>query len=103
LQINSLSGTVTAATNVTLEPLIFKAIFNGSSSKIAINNSSYVTGDSGSVGMTNYGFGGYDSSGSFVLSSSLGKFAEIIIYSGAKTEAELDSLDGYINDKYDIY
>ena len=103
LEINSLSGTVIAATNVTLEPLIFKAIFNGSSSKIAINNSSYVTGDSGSVGMTNYGFGGYDSSGSFVLSSSLGKFAEIIIYSGAKTEAELDSLDGYINDKYDIY
>jgi len=103
LLIFSNSGTVTSATNVTLEPLIFKAIFNGSSSKIAINNSSYVTGDSGSVGMTNYGFGGYDSSGGFVLSSSKGKFAEIIIYSGAKTEAELDSLDAYINDKYDIY
>jgi len=103
LLIFSNSGSVTSATNVTLEPLIFKAIFNGSSSKIAINNSSYVTGDSASVGMTNYGFGGYDSSGSFILSSSKGKFAEIIIYSGAKTEAELDSLDAYINDKYDIY
>lgn len=103
IEINSDSGNITIVGAVSTQPVIFKAIFDGTSSKLGYNDSAYTTGDSGEVGMTNYGFGGYDTSTGFVLSSTLSSYAEIIVYSEAKTEEELDSLLTALNDKYDVY
>lgn len=74
-------------------------VFNGSSSKLFVNNSSASTGNPGTLGISSAGY----SIGSWLVESWVGDICAAGIFNSALSDSEVNSLRSYWNNIFGIY
>lgn len=94
------AGTTLAGGTPSSSPRILAAVFNGASSSLFISAKTAVaTGNAGATGLTGFTAG---AAGDSVSNTLNGKIAEIIIYSGALSAAQIAQVLTYLGARYAI-
>jgi len=97
-EVTSYAGSVLAAANGTAgTPALMAATFNGATSALYVNSSTAVaSGNIGTNNMSSISIGGENSQAHFLD----GKMAEVLIYTGALSAAQVNTLFAYLNNRY---
>ena len=86
-------------------PALIYAVFNGSSSKININNNSIANGNAGTNSLTGISLGNIRGNPNPVVSSYAfnGYYCELIIYNSELNLSSTNAVSNYLNSKWSIY